>query len=287
MGELREWELLEELGRKVPGCGDDCAVLPFAGTQLLLTTDLLHQASDFPPGTTPYTMGWRAVAASLSDIAAMAGRPLAVVMAASAPDWEGLFPELLAGAQAACRLVGTELVGGDLDFSGELFLVSSALGEADRPVRRAGAQPGDCLFVTGPLGSTHLALRLFSQGKSARANELFRFVPRVTEGLLLAGEATSMIDLSDSLAHSLHLLSRASRVGFVVHPEKIPLVPGVELEEAIYFGEDYELLFTAQPGALPPGPWTEIGQVVEEPGVWLSQQGKLRKVPDRGWEHGP
>ncbi|HEC63581.1 MAG TPA: thiamine-phosphate kinase, partial [Candidatus Acetothermia bacterium] len=101
MGELREWELLERIGRQVPAVGDDCAVLSFAGTNLLLTTDLMHQASDFPPGTTPYTMGWRAVAASLSDIAAMGGRPLGVVLAGSAPDWDQLFPELLIGAREA------------------------------------------------------------------------------------------------------------------------------------------------------------------------------------------
>ncbi|NOX44552.1 MAG: thiamine-phosphate kinase [Caldiserica bacterium] len=286
---MSEWELLRRIAAEVPRAGDDCAVIPFRGTNLLLTIDVLHRSADFPRGTDHYTMGWRAVAVTLSDVAAMGGRPLGVALALSAPDLEEPFEGILRGAEDCARAAGTELVGGDLDVSAELFLISSGLGEAERPVLRSGARPGDRLYLTGPLGRTYLALRLFSQGRHAEANELFRFSPRITEGRALVGVATAMIDLSDSLAHSLHLLSRASGIGLVVEAERVPLTEGLgpgELEEVFYFGEDYELLFTAPEGALPPGPWIEIGEVVEEAGVWCRGRGRLRRVPDRGWEHG-
>jgi len=270
---MDEWQLLELIQGRVPAAGDDCAVLPFRDTCLLLTTDMLHRASDFPPGTTPYTIGWRSVAASLSDIAAMGGRPLAVVLAASAPSWEGVFDGVLSGAQDACEEVGTRLVGGDLDSSRELFLTSTALGEAARPVLRSGARPGDLLCLSGPLGRTAAALHFFEQGRLEEANRLFRFIPGVKEGLKLSSLVTSMIDISDGLAHSVHLLARASEVGFLA------------LEKALYFGEDYELLYTMPPKLFRPELGIPIGEAVEG-GVWLVQEGKREKLPDRGWAHG-
>ncbi|MGY4707677.1 thiamine-phosphate kinase [Candidatus Bipolaricaulota sp. J31] len=286
---MSEWELLERIAAAIPKAGDDCAIIPFRGTNLLLTIDVLHRSADFPLGTDHYTMGWRAVAVTLSDIAAMGGKALGVALALSAPNPAEPFEGVLRGAEDCARAAGTELVGGDLDVSDELFLISSGLGEAERPIPRSGARPGDRVYLTGPLGRTYLALKLFSRGKLAEANELFRFTPRIEEGLRLAESATAMIDLSDSLAHSLHVLSRASGAGLVVEAGKIPLLPALspdDLEGVIYFGEDYELLFTAPPGALPPGPWIGIGEVVEERGVWLKEEGRLREIPDRGWEHG-
>ncbi len=286
---MSEWRLLERISSRLERAGDDCAVVPFKGTNLLFTIDVLHRASDFPEGTDHYTMAWRAVAVSLSDIAAMGGRPLGVLLALSAPDLEEPFEEILRGAGDCARACGTELLGGDLDVSEELFLISSGLGEAEAPISRSGARPGDRLYLTGPLGATYLALKLFREGKPGEANRLFRFTPRIAEGLRLAGTASSMIDLSDSLAHSLHLLARASGCGFTVDIERIPLVPGLDREEldaVIRFGEDYELLFTAPPGGLPSGPWIEIGEAMEEPGVWISRGGELEELSDEGWEHG-
>jgi len=286
---VSEWELLSRIAAAVPKAGDDCALIPFHNTYLLLTIDVLHRSADFPQGTDHYTMGWRAVAVTLSDIAAMGGKPLGVVLALSAPDLDEPFAGVLHGAEDCARAAGSELVGGDLDVSSELFLISSGLGEAERPVLRSGARPGDCLYLTGPLGRTYLALKLFAQGKLPSANELFRFSPRIAAGLSLQGVATSMIDLSDSLAHSLHILSRASGVGFRVEAERIPLLEGIpreELEDVLYFGEDYELLFTAPPGTLPPGPWIEIGEATPERGIWLNRRGQLKAIADRGWEHG-
>ncbi len=289
---MNEWKLLELIASEVPAAGDDCAVVPFGRTSLLITTDLLHSASDFPRGTDPYTIGWRAVAVSLSDIAAMGGRPLAMVLAASAPGWDELLPGVLAGARAVAAASGCELVGGDLDFSEELVLVSTALGEAARPILRSGARPGDLLCVTGPLGRTALALHLFEAGELEEANRLFRFTPRVAAGRALSGIATSLIDISDGLAHSVHLLARASGVGFELVAESVPTVAGLAaafpegaLDKALYFGEDYELLFTVPPERFRPEMGVAIGRAVDS-GVWLEHEGRRLPLPDRGWEHG-
>lgn len=290
---MNEWKLLARIRDRVPAAGDDCAVIPFCGTNLLLTTDMLHRASDFPPAATPYTIGWRSVAASLSDLAAMGGRPLAVVLAASAPSWEDLFDGVLSGAQDACEEAGARLVGGDLDSSSELFLTSTALGEAARPVLRAGTRPGDLLCLSGPLGRTATALRLFELGRLEEANRLFRFTPRVKEGLKLSPFATSMIDVSDGLAHSVHLLARASDVGFKLDPVRLPILPELQellpgekaLEAALFFGEDYELLYTIPPELFRPELGAVIGEAVPA-GVWLVHAGKREGLPDRGWAHG-
>jgi len=279
--------------------GDDCAVIPFGGTNLLLTTDMLHRMTDLPRGTTAYTIGWRVAAVSLSDIAAMGGRPLGLVVALGAPEFsQDFIEELLAGLEGCCKSVGAELLGGDLDRHQELTLVSTALGQAERPVRRSGAKAGDLVCITGPLGRTAAALRLFELGEIERANELFRFTPRVEEGLKLAPHATAMMDSSDGLARSLHQLAEASGVGFLIEYEKLPVLPEVEelaadereqREMILYTGEDYELLFTTAKERLTAieatVDLTVIGQVLREREVVLRARGKEGKLKDRGYEH--
>jgi len=287
--------------------GDDCAVIPFAGTNLLLTTDMLHRATDFPEGTTAYTIGWRAAAVSLSDIAAMGGRPLGLVVALGAPQFtRELIEELLAGLEACCKLAGARLIGGDLDRHEELTLVSTALGVAERPVLRSGAKAGDLVGITGPLGRTAAALKLFALGEHERANELFRFTPRVEEGQKLARYATAMMDISDGLARSLHQLAGASGVGFRIDYERVPVLPEVEelaadeaerRELVLHCGEDFELLFTLPRERLEELQEQEmeitiIGQVVPDRGRVLlavaeagAEAGKLEELPDRGYEH--
>jgi thiamine-monophosphate kinase len=127
---MRERDVIQFLSARLP-IGDDCAVIPLKKTHLLLTTDMLHRQTDFPEGMTPYTMGWRAVAFSLSDIAAMGGKPLGVVIALGAPQFEQKFlEEFLDGALACCTACQTNLVGGDTDRHSELTVVTTALGEA-------------------------------------------------------------------------------------------------------------------------------------------------------------
>lgn len=296
---MREREVLRFLAQRLPDTGDDCAVIPFEKTHLVLTTDMLWRKTDLPEGTTARTIGWRAVAVSLSDIAAMGAKPLSVVLALGAPDFERTFlEELLRGVLDCCQSVNAPYLGGDLSRHEELTLVSSALGEAKKPVRRSGAKPGELVCVTGQLGRTAAALRLFERNEHERANRLFRFTPRVAEGLALAPHATSMMDISDGLARSLYQLHEASRVGFRVQYRDLPVVSEVDersrdererREMALFTGEDFELLFTlpkkhlrkAQAAAS----FTVIGEVTKE-GVWIiDEDGETAKLEDRGYEH--
>jgi thiamine-monophosphate kinase len=299
---MREREVLELLARRL-AVGDDCAVIPFRGTNLLLTTDMLHRASDFPEGTTAYTIGWRAAAVSLSDIAAMGGRPLGLVVALGSPEFgRNFIEELLAGLEDCCNLCGARIVGGDLDRHQELTLVSTALGLADRPIPRSGAKAGELVCVTGPLGRTAAALKLFQLGEPERANRLFRFTPRIREGLRLASFASAMMDISDGLARSLYQLAEASGVGFRIEYEKLPVLPEVEelaadegerREMTLFTGEDFELLFTLPEERLPAAeaaveeacPFTIIGRALSGRKLLLAVGGREEELADRGYEH--
>ncbi len=297
---MREREVIQLLRGKLPAIGDDAAVLPFGGTSLVLTTDMLYQAGDLPEGATPWAIGWRAVAVSLSDLAAMGARPLGVVLALGAPRFEReLLEGIVEGALDCCRSVGASYVGGDLSAHSELTLVSAAVGEAERPVRRKGARVGDLVCVTGALGRTAAALKLFEREDFERANKLFAFPPRVREGQTLAPYATSMIDISDGLARSLHLLAEAGQVGFRVRYDAIPVVPEVDelardeverREMALFWGEDFELLFTLPATRLRQAQgaveFAVIGEVgPPEEGVRLQLGGQWLELEDRGYEH--
>ena len=290
---MRETDVLRLINARVAASGDDAAIVPFCGTNLLLTTDMLHRESDFPAGTSPRTIGWRSVAVSLSDLAAMGARPLGVLLALADPDLdEQLICGVLDGALACCEQAEAQLSGGDIDRQRELTLVSTAVGEAERPVRRDGARVGDLICVTGELGRTAAGLNLFSTAETDTANDLFCFPPRIEWGMKLAGLATSMIDVSDGLAHSLHLIASQSEVGFHVAWKRLPIIPLLSdqiskdtLRDAVLFtGEDYELLFTVPADLVskidPTVRFTMIGHVTGH-GFLLDDE----QLPDRGYEH--
>ena len=168
---MDEQTALGVIGDRLPAAGDDCAVVDGQ----VITTDMLHDRTDFPAGTTRYTAGWRAVGASLSDIAAMGADATAAVAVYAAPAFEASeLADFLDGAVDVCESVGAEYVGGDLDGHDEFTVTTTALGETDDPVRRSGAEPGDAVCVTGTLGRTAAAIRLFERGDTNVANELFQ-----------------------------------------------------------------------------------------------------------------
>jgi thiamine-monophosphate kinase len=258
---------------------------------------MLHERTDFPDGTTRYTAGWRAVGASLSDVAAMGADATAAVAVYAAPAFEEReLSAFLDGATAVCEAVGAEYVGGDLDGHEEFTVATTALGRTEAPVYRSGAQPGDSVCVTGTFGRSGTALRLFRAGETERANDLFRFEPRVEAGQALGRYATAMMDSSDGLARSLHQLAAASDCGFDVDSTTVPADPAVgafattesEVREmALYFGEDFELVFTVPETDLPAAreatdvPVTEVGTVTDG---GLRLDGK--PLPDHGYTHG-
>ncbi|WP_226022759.1 thiamine-phosphate kinase [Halomicrobium salinisoli] len=289
---MDERAALAAIADRLPAAGDDCAVVDGQ----VITTDMLHEATDFPAGTTRYTAGWRAVGASLSDVASMGAAATAAVAVYAAPEFD---PEELSafldGAADVCDAVGAEYVGGDLDGHDEFTVATTALGEADDPVLRSGAAPGDAVCVTGTLGRSGAALRHFERGDAERGNELFRFEPRVAAGRALAEHATAMMDSSDGLARSLHQLAEAGDCGMAVETP-LPIDESVDavaddaddrLELGAFFGEDFELVCTlpeekvdVASAAVDAG-LTRIGTVTEA-GVTLDGE----PLPDRGWTHG-
>ena len=312
---MNERDALRALAADLPHAGDDAAV---AG-DTVITTDMLHERTDFPPGTTRYTAGWRAVGASLSDVAAMGARATAAVAVyADAAFDEAELDRFVAGAVDVCEAVDAEYVGGDLDTHDEFTTDSTAIGDAPDAgvVTRSGARPGDALCVTGEWGRSAAALRLFERGDDdavERANDLFRFTPRVADGLALAGAATAMMDSSDGLARSLHQLAEASGVGFALDRDALPVHPAVDdvidagsadavgesdadptegderFELAAHFGEDFELVCTVPEPALErvqeacPAGLVRVGSVREaDAGVTVDGE----PLPDRGYTHG-
>jgi len=293
---MDERAALAMLGEALPAAGDDAAVVD----DLVVTTDMLHETTDFPDGTTRYTAGWRSVGASLSDVAAMGVPARAAVAVYAAPAFEEEeLRSFVAGARDVCALVDAEYVGGDLDDNREFTAATTAVGRVDPaggdgPVYRSGATPGEAVCVTGTLGRSGAALRLFDDDPE-RGNELFRFAPRISTGRAVASRAGAMMDSSDGLARSLHQIAEASGCGFALEYDALPVDGAVrevaadagdERELAVHFGEDFELVFTTDdPAAVrraAPVEVTEVGRVVDS-GEGVEMNG--RPLPDRGYTH--
>lgn len=262
---------------------DDCATIQHGSEWLVLSTDMLHETTDFPAGMTDAEIGWMAAAVTISDIAAMGARPVALLLATGLDRPERL-TGITAGALECCRAYGCDLAGGDTDAHTELTIVSTGLGTTLRPVRRSGARPGDLICVTGYLGGAQAAL----SGHDRFWERLIAPQPRVAEGLALneAG-ATAMMDISDGLALTLHDMLAVNEGGFAVETGRLPLPAGVPEGEgrefALYGGGDFELLFTVPPERFPVTgvDATAIGQVVAEHGVWADGA----SLPARGYMH--
>ncbi|WP_066416105.1 thiamine-phosphate kinase [Halorubrum aethiopicum] len=305
---MNERDALRRLAAGLSHAGNDAAVVD--GT--VITTDMLHERTDFPPGTTRYTAGWRAVGASLSDVAAMGAEATAAVAVYADESFDpDELDEFVAGAVDVCAAVDAEYVGGDLDAHAEFTTATTAIGsvvDSDSDtgtgtgaVTRSGASPGEALCVTGEWGRSAAALRLFERGTETavdRANDLFRFTPRVADGRALGGSATAMMDSSDGLARSLHQLAEASGVGFALDRDALPVHPAVDdvaddegerFELAAHFGEDFELACTVPEPALErvreacPAGLVRVGSVREaDAGVTVDGE----PLPDRGYTHG-
>jgi thiamine-monophosphate kinase len=289
------------------GVGDDAAIIrQFDGRDTVITADLLVEDIDFRRSTTrPQMLGHKALAVSLSDIAAMGARPRWAMLSIGLPEdvWQsGFVDKFYEGFFRLADHYGIKLVGGDVSRTPERVVVDSiVLGEAASgyAVRRSGARPGDHIFVTGRLGGAAAGLRLMERGArleekakrrrhSRTVRELLlrqlRPTPRVEWGELLGHYrlATAMIDLSDGLSSDLAHLCEESDVGARLEVARIPVDPLVAsicgrraldpLMLALHGGEDFELLFTVSPRDLrwlPRSinrvPATYIGDVTSEP----------------------
>ena len=273
--------------RAALGVGDDCALLvPHAGMQLAVSTDMLVEGRHFLSTVAPDRLGHKALAVNLSDLAACGARPLAFTLALALPRADEAFVAPFArGLLTLAQLHGIELVGGDTT-CGPLNICITVMGEvpSGRALLRSGAQPGDELWVSGQLGDARLALEAFrgTLSLSAAAFEATRRAmelpqPRVALGLALRGLASSAIDISDGLLGDLgHVLQR-SGVGAVVELAQLPRSQWlaaqpepVQQECLLAGGDDYELLFTA-----PARSHDEVLAAARNAGVAVSRCGRI------------
>ena len=245
--------------RILVGPGDDAAAVRPGRRPLLVTTDALVENVHFRAGwAPPAALGRRAWAVNASDLAAMGGVPRFALLALEAPPTMRAadLDALVGGFVAAARRDGARLVGGNLAAARRLAITAAAIGEAPGPLAtRAGARPGDRLYVTGTLGAAGVAVRRLAAGAAARLPDPPR---RVHAGRLLARLASAMIDVSDGLVQDAEQLCRASRVGAEIDLGRLPIAAACRRalgRRAAAFaaraGEDYELL-VAVPSAREP-----------------------------------
>ena len=294
------------------GIGDDCAILrPAPGDELLVTTDFTLEGRHFRRDWHPArSAGHRTLARGLSDLAAMGGKPLAAFLSLALPPAdarEGQWTEeFLQGLLALAERFDVPLAGGDTSEAPSEHLLADIVllgaAPAGTALRRAGARPGDLLYVTGQLGGAAAELRKLATaaGKKGATDDHPQLYPeprlRVGEVLRSAGLATACMDLSDGLSTDLGHLCEASAVGARVELERLPASPwlsgfGADEQQALLLhgGEDYELLFTIKQtdyDKIKNHPDISIIGHITEPSAGcnlISKTGKIHELKAQGW----
>ena len=330
VADLGEHALIARIHTRVPlpprsvllGIGDDAAVVePDRGSLSVITTDTMVEGVHFDRAFTPLdAVGGKVLAVNLSDLAAMGAVPRHALLSLALPDTLRVsdFDALLDGLLAVATRFRTALVGGNITRSGgPLYLDVTAVGSVKRRrvLTRAGAHPGDDLYVSGEVGGAAAGLSWMRDGMPDQPTDVAidtcrdRYLcpePRVQLGTQLGRNraARACIDLSDGLADGIRQLSRAGGVGARVDATLIPIAPGARhwfrahdadpILAAITGGEDYELLFTASPsmrrrvaaarrlaGKLAV---TRIGEMTKDPSLVLVRDGNAEELPV-GYEH--
>lgn len=252
------------------GIGDDCALFrPRPGEDLLLKTDQLIEGVHFTSGMAPAKIGARALARSLSDIAAMGGIPRCCLVALAVPGDTGeqWIVSFFRGLLGLARRTNTVLAGGDLAHAERVHCTVMLCGGVGRgkALRRDGAKAGDAVYVSGRLGKPWDR----------------PIQPRLALGKQLVGRASACMDLSDGLALDLHRMCEASGVAAAL--ERVPTVRGVSVERALHGGEDYELLFTMPARSRAPRGCFAIGRMIKGVPGEIVYQG--RPLEPRGFDH--
>lgn len=298
----------------VVGPGDDAAVVLAAEAGIVVTVDVLVDGVHFRHDLSSYSdIGWKAVAVSASDIAAMGARPRVAVVGLSWPSESGADDAvaLYGGMRAACDRWGLRLVGGDTVHAAQLSVSVTAVGELDpaSAVRRSGARPGDRIVVVGALGGAAAALAQIAAGMDPDPELLAahrRPVALVAAGQILrARGATALIDVSDGFGADLGHICTASRVSARVTWRDLPVAPGAAaaataagadpVDLVVGGGEDFALVATLPPaaaaaaahaaGAAEGVPAAVVGQIGEGAGVTLVCDGGDRDISTRGYDH--
>ena len=325
VSEIGEFGLIDQISADtivdssyvVKGIGDDCAVLRTADENFhqLLTTDMLIESIHFSQLISDADVGYKAITCNISDIAAMGGIPRNCLISLGVPGTIAVnrIERLYQGMKQACREYSVNIVGGDMVRSPQGIIINVAMTGAvssTAVVYRSGAQSGDLVAVSGPLGLSAIGLQLLQKNISQTDDNTIYFAKhcrpqaRVELGQQLAKYgATAMNDISDGLASELNEIAASSGVGILVDERAIPvaelssamaaLLDKTALQYALYGGEDYELVFTIAPAdyatldSSTRAGLVVIGSVTEGcSGLWLRDgAGQPRKLESRGYNH--
>ncbi|MFH1389563.1 MAG: thiamine-phosphate kinase [Candidatus Margulisiibacteriota bacterium] len=297
VSQLGEFGLIDRLTKKfkngqgtVVGIGDDAAVIQLTTKLLLITTDALVQDVHFTLKNTNFAdLGYKALAANVSDIAAMGGRPTAAVITLALPPGFAVnkLDDLYRGINRLAKKLKVDLVGGDTVASPNGMMISiTLLGEVvpKNLLRRSTAKVGDLICVTGKFGLP--AANKFS----ARILPPIRL--KEAAALAKANLASAMIDSSDGLVRSVVELTKASRVGARLWEERVPIASGANLDQALYGGEEYELLFAVPKARIKSLKKLKfgisvVGEIVNRgAGVKIvDNRGKIKTIRSKGFEH--
>ena len=324
--QIGEFGLIDLIRKRFPakdenlllGIGDDAAVIEITPERLLIfTTDALKEGVHFDLSYFSfYQVGWKAMAANLSDVAAMGGIPTFGLVSLGVPnkmDSRDVL-KIYKGMTDLGKRFGCKLCGGDLFLSSEIVITLTLLGEVEPEflVKRSGARPGDLICVTNDLGQSQAGLELLKRKKvtnRAWVRKHLQPVPRAKEArtLVQSLNLTSMIDISDGLASDLYHIAEESKVGALIYQDRIPVSKSLSkiaqvlekppLDLALSSGEEYELLFTIRKNQekklrfLKEGDGslkiTVIGEIKDKKeGVKiLDSKGKSRKLKKSGFSH--
>jgi len=280
------------------GLGDDAAVLDLPqGYSLVFCSDLVventHFIRDLHP---PDSIGFKAIASNVSDVAAMGGVATHFLISLAAPgnlDWtwfEGFFN----GIESACSQFDVALAGGDSAASDRIFVDVSMIGRvrSGQAVRRSGAKVGDGIYVTGTLGSSALGFERLKAGDMNDTAVKRHLYPEARHkiGITVANKAHAMIDVSDGLSTDLTHLLEESKVSARIYKDQLPVWPGVEDHHALHGGEEYELIVAAPelPENIEGVPITRIGEIIASDAdheVFLTDGIRESVLHPRGWQH--
>jgi len=279
--------------------GDDAAVFDVpAGQSLVFCSDLLaentHFIRDLDP---PDSIGYKSVAANVSDVGAMGGTPLHFLISLAAPgDLDGAWVDsFLDGVALACGDFKISLIGGDSSSSDRIFVDVSMIGSvpSGKAIRRSGAKPGDSIYVSGQIGGSALGLECLRSGdlKNPAVRRHLYPEPRHKLGAALLERAHAMIDISDGLSTDLTHIVEESKVSARIYKDRLPGWPGAGDHHILHGGEEYELI-VASPHDLAEArmnvPLRRIGEIIGsgvENQVFLIDGTQESVLRPQGWQH--
>ena len=296
LSQLGEFGFIDQMKKIFPisqrvmkGIGDDAAVVALSPSKyLLLTTDLFIENVHFTRRMDPKAIGHKVMSCNISDIAAMGGLPQYALISLGVPANLSLkfLNHIYAGIAQTAKKFGVSVVGGDTVKSDKIVINIALVGEVKKKqlVLRSGAKVGDSIFTTGPLGN------------SFKSDWHLRFTPRILESQYLVKNfrPTAMIDVSDGLAADLGHILKQSQVGAVIYEDRIPKRSSTTLSQALYDGEDFELIFTLSSkdalkldrSKIKNFSFYQIGEIVQEQKLYLvDRRGNKKNLARKGYTH--